>query len=326
MPLSDYDKQHARNTMLYMRETARIFDNFANEVARLYGVLPTDVAFDINAYPDLINQLELRLRQLAKEVQTNIVNGINNEWTLANNKNDEVLDDYLKGRRLPKRLDKKWRGHNVPALEAFRRRTVEGMEISDRVWNLVKGQSVNIERHLAIGIHDGTPAAEMARELKQYLRNPEALYRRVRDSQGDLILSRAARDFHPGQGVYRSAYKNALRLTRTETNLAYQRSDNERWKQQDFVLGIEVRRSATEYDCDICDAAVGRYPKDYEWTLLHPNCICVAIPILADDDEFIKSVESGLRGEDYRFGGYVEDMPESFENFKQQTGFKHYGH
>ena len=141
-----------------------------------------------------------------------------------------------------------------------------------------------------------------------------------------MVLSRAAKQYHPGRGVYRSAYKNALRLTRTETNKAYQKSDNERWKQQDFVKGVRVERSDVPYECDICSSGVGEYPKDYEWTLFHPNCRCRAVPILADEDEFMKSVEAGIEGKDYEFSGYIKDVPERFKDFQEQTNYKHYGH
>ena len=36
---------------------------------------------------------------------------------------------------------------------------------------------------------------------------------------------------------------NALRLSSTTTNMAYRAADYERWNGQDFVLGIEIRRS-----------------------------------------------------------------------------------
>lgn len=58
----------------------------------------------------------------------------------------------------------------------------------------------------------------MTRDLRNYLQHPDVLFRRVRDQHGILRLSQAAKDYHPGQGVYRSSYKNARRLTATETN------------------------------------------------------------------------------------------------------------
>ena len=326
MAYSSYDKKHIENILAYMRGTARSFDQMAEKVARLYASLPQDEVFDISRHPELKNQIDKILRRLAHDTQENIVNGINNEWSLSNNKNDEVLEGLLKGNTLPERLDKKWRGRNIPALEAFRKRKINGIGLSDRVWKIVKGEAVNIERNLAIGIHDGKSASDLAGDIKKHLRNPDALFRRVRDVDGDLKLSRAARQYHPGRGVYRSAYKNALRVTRTETNIAYQRADNERWKQQDFVLGVEVQRSNTPYDCDICAAGVGRYPKDYEWSSFHPNCRCRAVPILASEKEFMESVTAAFDDKEYKFDGYVEDIPGSFKELQQKTSYEHFGH
>lgn len=91
---------------------------------------------------------------------------------------------------------------------------------------------------LDLGIRGGLSAREMARDLQKYLQHPDMLFRRVRDEHGLLHLSSRAADFHPGQGVYRSSYKNALRLAATETNIAYNTADYIRWQQMDFVVGI----------------------------------------------------------------------------------------
>ncbi len=82
-----------------------------------------------------------------------------------------------------------------------------------------------IELGLDLGIGDGKSGAALARELEQYLREPDRLFRRVRDKHGQLVLSKAAQAYHPGQGVYRSSVKNAQRLTRTENNNAYHESN-----------------------------------------------------------------------------------------------------
>ena len=59
----------------------------------------------------------------------------------------------------------------------------------------------------------------LSRDVRRYLRNPDKLFRRVRDKHGNLRLSKAAKAYHPGRGVYRSSYRNALRLTATENNM-----------------------------------------------------------------------------------------------------------
>ena len=75
------------------------------------------------------------------------------------------------------------------------------------VW--IKGQ---IEDALQFAIIDGKSASELSRDIRKYLQEPDRLYRRVRDAEtGELKLSKAAKEYHPGQGVYRSSYKNAMR-------------------------------------------------------------------------------------------------------------------
>ena len=95
------------------------------------------------------------------------------------------------------------------------------------------------------------------------------------------------KDYHPGQGVYRSAYKNALRTSATTTNTAYRSADYERWSKQDFILGIEIQRSANNRGpCKICDAMIGKYPKTFKFTGFHPFCICFATPITMEPEDF----------------------------------------
>src|SRR5690606_19096834 len=131
-----------------------------------------------------------------------------------------------------------------------------------------------IEQGLYAGISEGMPAAKMASEQKKYLREPNKLFRRVRDASGKLVLSKAAREYHPGQGVYRSSFKNSLRLTRTETNMAYRTADYERYSRTKFILGFEVRLSANHPKFDICDHMTGNYPSTFKFIGWHPNCLC----------------------------------------------------
>ncbi|MDR1881622.1 MAG: hypothetical protein LBR26_02425 [Prevotella sp.] len=173
-----------------------------------------------------------------------------------------------------------------------------------------------------LGLRDGLPAAEIARELKQYLRYPDKLFRRVRDEHGQLHLSQAAKNFHPGQGVYRSSYKNAMRLARTETNMAYRTSDYTRWQQLDFVVGIEIRLSNNHTlngvpFTDICDELKGRYPKTFKFTGWHPQCRCHAVSILKTEEEMEagneRIMEGGEPGTDSV--NAVGDVPENFRKW-----------
>jgi hypothetical protein len=199
---------------------------------------------------------------------------------------------------------------------------------------------------LDIGIREGMDAASMARQLKQYLQFPDMLFRRVRDEHGVLHLSKRAAEFHPGQGVYRSSYKNARRLAATETNIAYRTSDHERWKDLDFIVGIEISLS-NNHTClnskgkpepffDICDELQGKYPKEFKFTGWHPHCRCIATPILKTkeerdaDDERIKRGEEPIEPNESenavkelpdQFKTWMEDNAERIENAKSTPYF-----
>ena len=146
---------------------------------------------------------------------------------------------------------------------------------------------------LDLGIRSGKSAAEMSRDERQYLRYPDNLFRRVRDEHGNLRLSKAAKAFHPGQGVYRSSYKNALRLAATETNMAYRTADYLRVQQLDFVVGIQVKLPFF----DICDELAGMYPKDFKFVGWHPSCRCYSVKVLKTMDEFLADERRLLNGE-----------------------------
>ncbi len=112
-----------------------------------------------------------------------------------------------------------------------------------------------------------------------------------------------------------------------EINIEYQKAEAQRWKESDAAIGVEVIRSLNcNVDCKICKAGAGKYPKDYEWTIWHPGCKCITIPILADTEDFIKWAESGIEGEDYKFEGCIEDIPEKMKKFMKETGFVHFNH
>ncbi|MDR0558972.1 MAG: hypothetical protein LBG92_02275, partial [Prevotellaceae bacterium] len=212
--------------------------------------------------------------------------------------------------KLTKAQERRYYSNSDKALEAFLQRKTSGLNLSERVWNYAGQFKEKIELALDLGIRNGLSAAEMARELKQYLREPDKLFRRVRDQHGQLRLSQAAKAYHPGQGVCRSGYKNARRMAATETNIAYRTADFLRWQQLDFVVGMEVRLSGNHPLPDICDDLKGKYPKDFKFTGWHPCCRCYAIPILKTSED------SGTESDS---ANTVHEPPEGFQNWLAQN-------
>jgi len=247
-------------------------------------------------------------------------------WNLSDMKNDTIFKKYIEGMGLSSTIKEGLFTRNAEALTAFQKRKAVGLGLSDRVWNLAKQNKEHIELFLEGGIATGRSATEISRDLRQYLKNPDARFRRVLDPEtGKLRLSYPAQNYHPGQGVYRSAYRNALRISRTETNMAYRFSDHERWKENETVLGVEVKLSNAHPITDICDYMAGQYPKEYKFGGWHPNCICFSIPVLLSQDDFVKHLHGDLdASKQYvktlpkNARKYIADNTERFKGWKSQ--------
>ena len=118
--------------------------------------------------------------------------------------------------------------------------------------------------------------------------------------------------------MYRSSYKNAMRLTRTETNMAYKTAEQDRWQRMDFVVGYEVKRSKRGFDCSICESLKGKFPKDFVFRGWHPQCRCYIVPILAEQDEFVNIQKKILDGEDisnYHYSNKITEVPKQFNRW-----------
>lgn len=327
----NYEQRHNKNLAAYERKVDALYKEAVKEAAKI-GVSLTDIfdaskPFSFDDYPITKRRLEKLLKELQSGVEAVIVNGVRSEWTLANNKNNELCNQVFGDRVLSNAERRRYYNNNDKALEAFEARKESGMNLSDRVWKYTNQFKEEIEMGLDLGIRSGRPALKMASDLKQYLLHPDKLFRRVRDEHGQLHLSKAAAAYHPGRGVYRSSYKNARRLAATETNIAYRTADYTRWQQLDFVVGIEVRLS-NNHTClggdgkphafsDICDDLKGRYPKDFKFTGWHPHCRCHAVTILKTPEEMAadnKRIMEGKESEEASENA-VTDVPEGFSQW-----------
>lgn len=126
-----------------------------------------------------------------------------------------------------------------------------------------------------------------------------------------------------GRGYYKSSAQNAMRVARTETNIAYRRADRERWSKLDFVLGFRIQLSRQHPQEDICDDLVGDYPKTFKFDGWHPQCFCFATPILASEDKIAKMNEAFARGEDYTpQGRQITDYPDAFKGWVRDNADK----
>ena len=329
--IQTFDAAHYKQTEQYTQAVDALFDRATNEIARAAakGEYDPDKPFSFDDYPSVKAVMQSVTKQLASRVTTVIESGSKKQWLFACNKNDGFISSIMDTSKLSKAQLKKMQDQNLDALKTFQGRKVEGMNLSQRVWKYVGQYREQLEAAIDAGLGEGRSAAQLSRDVRQNLRDPNRLFRRVRDKRGNLVLSKAAKAFHPGQGVYRSSAKNAARLTRSEINMAYRESDYLRWQKLDFVVGFEVKRSNHEplCDCDICEKLKGRYPKHFKFKGWHPQCMCYAVPILTDfysqeaSDDRVNEMRAALYGKEYK--KYVPketvvDVPEGFKEWVKE--------
>lgn len=241
-------------------------------------------------------ELNRILLNFNKDTERLMKKQIDNSFSLSNSCNDLTIKEYLKGVDINQDQIEKMLVKNPNAAAAFANRAAGGLNLSERVWNLTNQTKDSLNVILESGVVNGRSAAEMARDLQRYLKEPDKRFRRIRNEEGKLILSAPAKDYHPGQGVYRSSYQNALRLSRNEVNLAYRNNDFERRKAMPFVMGQEINLSSSHRGNCFCEHLTGTYPKEFKFTGWHVSCICLSTAILLPREKF----------KDYLSGGAID--------------------
>lgn len=329
--LNKWERQHRKNLSEIERRIELIYEAAAKEAASIGQSIVNfspDRLFSFDDYPITRKRIDSLLQGLKNDLSAAIVNGINASWTLSNNKNSE-LARFVFGDNVGKLSQSQYRRYfstNHSAREAFINRKSNGLNLSDKVWRYTEQFKEEIELGLDVGLRNGVSAVDMTKELRQYLQHPDKLFRRVKDEHGVLQLSKRAKAFHPGQGVYRSSFKNARRLAATETNLAYRAADYTRWQDFDFVVGIEIKLSNNHTlngvpFTDICDDLKGRYPKNFKFTGWHPLCRCHVETLLKTPEEMAEDNKRILAGKEVieRSVNTVDRMPEAFNEWEKKN-------
>lgn len=327
-----YQYEHLLRANQYSGRLTRIYDSYVEELTKLVAGLKIDPdkPFSFSDYPQTKERLNKTLSKIADEVKIYIDLATREEWEESNLKNDELVDYLFAKTGISREQIEQFYNRNLEALEAFQSRKEGGLGLSDRVWKITEQYKGEVELGIDVALGEGRSAAQLSRDVRQYLKDPDNLFRRVRNKRGQLVLSKRAAAFHPGQGVYRSSYKNAMRLARTEVNMAYREADAARWNELPFVVGFEIKLSHKHPEPDICNDLAGKYPKTFKFVGWHPHCFCYCTSILASDEEINKLQQTILNGGDisrFRSKNEVTDVPGGFKewvinNADRATGWK----
>ena len=328
----------------YADNVRRLYAAATDELLKLSAMKASNgasAAFSFSDNKRLSEQANAILRALYSGVYNEIKGGVIAEWGNANKSCDALITSIF-GRKVKEDNHyARFFARNKESVDAFFKRKSEygGLNLSQRVWKYVGDFKTEMEMALSVAMGEGKSAATISREVRKYLQRPDMMFRRFRvktgeqdifDADGNVVGKEPVygrvwkrkvvdavtgnvswqtvklKDYSFGRGVYRSSYKNAMRLARTETNMAYRTADQERWRQLDFVIGYRVVLSDNHPEPDICNdlsarrgekGSRGVYPKDFVFKGWHPQCRCYVVPILADEKEFDKIQEAILNDE-----------------------------
>ena len=284
-------------------------------------------------------QVERVLGVMADRLNGILLNGIRREWEFSK----EVLEARVEAQLDPSTRDRMLRDRlridatqssRIRSADAFvREKQRDGLNLSGRVWNLAGNAQKEIEVILQNAIKEGRRRTEIAKDLRRFLIEPNKLFRRVRNKEtGALELSAAAKAYHPGQGVYRSSYKNALRMARTELKAAQCEAAWQSAQTNPLIVGWEIRLSNNHTTLrdgkpcpfhDMCDELQGVYPKAFRFRGWHPHCRCEMLPIIArpsDRKELYRRIFKGDAKERASWSPRaVEEVPQVFTDWVEKN-------
>lgn len=355
--VQSFDAKHYQKTEAYAAAVQALFDAATRDIMQMkqVGTFDPNKPFKWSDYPSAQAELDKITTQLATKVVATIEKGSRDEWLAATKKSDAYIGSIMDTSKLSKERLSQMQDKRLEALSTFQGRKVEGLDLSQRVWKYVDQYKGNLEDAIDLGLGNGTAATTLSRDVRQYLQDPDVFFRRYRvkigeDENGRTIYGRKWKrmyknpdgsvrwidedptSMHTGRGVYRSSYKNAMRLTRSEINMAYRESDWERWQQLEFVVGFEVHRSnhRPEFKCPLCERLSGRYPKNFKFVGWHPQCRCYVTPVIMDDDTFDKNelsdLKAAMKGKKQpahkQAKNAVTEMPEAFTKWAAETAEK----
>ncbi len=322
---------------------------YAAQLAQVRAAVNSGQEFTWQENPAAAKAIEQRLNAVANTLDGQLSKATAKSYSLGQASTEHALTKALGKDKATKQ---EVEDINADAAAEMRRRGADGhtyytqkrggVTISDKVWNITESTKLEIEIAIQNAALEGQSADDLARTIQQYLEHPERLFRSVRvkdpvtgEWTGEYRMSKAAQQCHPGQGVYRSSYKNALRLARTELTQAYRRAEWESYQDNPLITGYRIELSNNHTTTvvtkkgrrveplhDICDEMAGtQYPKTFLWTGWHPQCRCRMVPITITTDDFKERVKARHRGklDEWKPKEQTTEMPAAFTKWVDEN-------
>jgi hypothetical protein len=290
----------------YTAVVEQIYEFLNLEAAKIVGITDysanTPIPFKFTDYPQTQKRINDLQAAFVNDIHSVIYRGTSDEWKNSNEVQDLMADKVLKAytATIDKKKYKVLYQTNSDALKAFQNRRDRGFNVSAKLWQQSTIYKEELEAAISCAIQKGTSAVTLSKQISKYLLDFPSLQKDYKEKYGSAE--------HLKDCEYRS-----IRLARSEINMAYRTAENERWKQMDFVVGYEIKRSGREFPCVVCESLTGKYPKDFVWTGWHPSCRCYKIPILKTEEEFWEW--DGRRESTTESVNEVKDVPNTFKQW-----------
>lgn len=345
--MNEKSKKEIQETEKLVNQTKKIIEDSYSKVLKDGNVRKAindgndNFSFDSNhSANEAANKV---LGQMGNEINAVLLNGIKKTWV---NSQLDLWNELEQSKVRTEQEQLTFNKIKETAMVSIRDKTAQsfynqkrddGLNISDRVWNLSGNAKKEIEIIVQNGIKKGQGAEQIQESLTKYFKYPEELFKPVKidiiDAEtGEKIgvkyeLSKAAQKYKPGRGVYKSAYKNAMRLVRTEMKSASCEAIWNAGINNPLITGWKIELSNNHTTLvndvpvhfkDMCDELEGIYPKTFKFKGWHPQCRCIMTPVIISDDDYRKLVAAEDAGEVWKPKD-ITQLPQQFNDWIEKN-------
>lgn len=176
---------------------------------------------------------------------------------------------------------------NKRAVEQMNRRTINGLNLSDRIWTSSRKINRSLGEIVRDGMHNGEHPVQIAKKLDVYVQKDARTLKHQYPNMAERI----------GHMIPNDLSYEAVRLARTETMAAFGQATIESAQVIPSLDGLQWALSNAGVACKHCvenaERDTGYGPGVYKVNDVpkypaHPNCMCILLPVLADSESFTK--------------------------------------
>ena len=194
-------------------------------------------------------------------------------------------------------------------IDAATRRYLNGLALSDRLWQIDSDARAGIIQVLMNAVAGGESNWDTAKKLEQFLgasaRCPRWTSTRLNKlTKKDIAAGDPAGLYSGDDCAAQGVAYNALRLARTELSYIQNMATQELMRLQPWVKEEQMMLSPAHPKEDVCDDIIhagrdgkGIYPVGTLKLPIHPNCMCWLAAVTASIDEFTSKLKGWMKGE-----------------------------